>query len=84
MQYVLFGSGSKVSTLTDRTDGKFDNIFGDKDMTSVNKDAYITPNVIYLEYLKDVTKVADKLKNISFIFSLNKLKSHKVSPFINF
>jgi hypothetical protein len=63
MQYVLFGSGSKVSTLTDRTDGKFDNIFGDKDMTSVNKDAYITPNVIYLEYLKDVTKVADKLKN---------------------
>ena len=63
LQYVLFGSGSKVSTLTDRTDGKFDNIFGDKDMTSVNKDAFITPNVIYLEYLKDVTKVADKLKN---------------------
>lgn len=63
LQYVLFGSGSKVSTLTDRTDGKFDNIFGDKDMTSVNKNAFITPNVIYLEYLKDVTKVADKLKN---------------------
>ena len=63
IQYVLFGSGSKVSTLTDRTDGEFDNIFGDKDMTSVNKDAYVTPNVIYLEYLKDVTKVADKLKN---------------------
>jgi hypothetical protein len=64
-QYVLFGSGSKVSTLTQ--EGDFDNVFGDKDMTSVNKNAVITNNQIYLEYLKDVTKVADKLKNeISF------------------
>ena len=64
-QYVLFGSGSKVSTLTQNED--FDNVFGDKDMTSVNKNAVITNNKIYLEYLKDVTKVSDKLKNeISF------------------
>ena len=64
-QYVLFGSGSKVSTLTQNED--FDNVFGDKDMTSVNKNAVITNNQIYLEYLKDVTKVSDKLKNeISF------------------
>jgi len=64
-QYVLFGSGSKVSTLTQNED--FDNVFGDNDMTSVNKNAVITNNQIYLEYLKDVTKVSDKLKNeISF------------------
>ena len=67
IQYVVFGSGSKVSTLTNNTDGNFDNIFGNKDMTTVNQDAVITKNTIYLEYLKDVTKVADKLKNdISF------------------
>ena len=63
LQFVVFSSGSKVASLTNRTDGKSDNMFGDKDMQSVNKDADIRPNVIHLEFLKDVTKVADKLKN---------------------
>jgi len=59
-QYVTFGSGSKVSSLT--TDGNFDNIFGDDTQKSVSMDAPIRNNQIYLEYLKDVTKVATKLK----------------------
>jgi hypothetical protein len=60
LQYVTFGSASKVSTLT--TDGNFDNIFGDETQKTVSMDAPIRKNVIYLEYLKDVTKVASKLK----------------------
>ena len=61
LQYITFGSGSKVSTLT--MEGDFDNIFGDSMQKSVSMDAPIMKNVIYLEYLKDVTKVSAKLKN---------------------
>jgi alkylated DNA repair dioxygenase AlkB len=60
LQYVAFGSGSKVATLT--MTGDFDNIFGDETQKTVSADAPIRKNVIYLEYLKDVTKVASKLK----------------------
>ena len=60
LQYVTFGSGSKVATLT--MTGEFDNIFGDETQKTVSADAPIRKNVIYLEYLKDVTKVASKLK----------------------
>ena len=60
LQYVAFGSGSKVATLT--MTGEFDNIFGDETQKTVSADAPIRKNVIYLEYLKDVTKVASKLK----------------------
>ena len=60
LQYVTFGSGSKISTLT--TEGNFDNIFGDETQKSVSMDAPIRKNIIHLEYLKDVTKVATKLK----------------------
>ena len=60
IQYVTFGSGSKVGTLT--TDGNFDNIFGNEEQNTVSMDAPIKNNQIYLEYLKDVTKVASKLK----------------------
>ena len=60
LQYVTFGSGSKVSTLT--MTGAFDDIFGDANQKSVSMTAPIKPNVIHLEYLKDVTKVASKLK----------------------
>lgn len=60
VQYVTFGSGSKVSTLT--LDGDFDNIFGDSEAKTVSMDAPMKINQIYLEYLKDVTKVSTKLK----------------------
>jgi hypothetical protein len=60
LQYVTFGSASKVATLT--MTGEFDNIFGDETQKTVSADAPIRKNVIYLEYLKDVTKVASKLK----------------------
>ena len=60
LQYVTFGSGSKVSTLT--LDGNFDNIFSDDTMTGVDENAPLQVNKIYMEYLKDVTKVSTKLK----------------------
>lgn len=60
-QYVLFGSGSKVCALTNT--GSFDDIFADPMQKEVNMDAPMRNNEIYLEYLKDVTKVAVKLKN---------------------
>jgi len=60
LQYVTFGSGSKVAALT--TNGEFDNIFGDETQKTVSADAPIKKNVIHIEYLKDVTKVATKLK----------------------
>lgn len=60
-QYVLFGSGSKVSALTNT--GSFDDIFADAMQKEVSMEAPMKNNEIYLEYLKDVTKVAVKLKN---------------------
>lgn len=60
LQYVTFGSGSKVATLT--MDGSYDNIFGDETQKSISMTAPIKKNVIHIEYLKDVTKVATKLK----------------------
>lgn len=60
LQYVTFGSGSKVSTLT--IDGSFDNIFADATQKGISMEAPIRVNQLHLEYLKDVTKVATKLK----------------------
>ena len=68
-QMVTFSSGSKAAYLT--TDGSADNIFR-KENDSYFKDKYveidntkapIANNKIHLSYLKDVTEVADKLKN---------------------
>ena len=61
MQYYAFGSGSKVATLT--TNGDFDDIYlPDSQQKAVDMDAPVMANEIYLEYLKDVTAVSDKLK----------------------
>lgn len=64
IQYVTFGTGSKVSTLT--SNGTVDDIYTDDTQTKIkpyDKEKNIfTPNVIYLEYLKDVTKVNTSYK----------------------
>jgi hypothetical protein len=63
--YLMFGSGSKASTIT--FDGKshkqFDNIFKDPTQQEVDKNAEFAPNVIYLNYLKEVTAIAAKFKS---------------------
>ena len=61
-QYVLFGSGSKVSTVT--LDGNFDDVFlNDKQKAIKTGDDFQTANnIIYVEYLKDVTSVNSTFK----------------------
>ena len=61
-QYMLFGSGSKVSTVT--LTGDFDDIFLNKDQKAIKpeEDFQTAPNIIYVEYLKDVTSVNNKYK----------------------
>jgi hypothetical protein len=60
IQYVVFQSGSKVSGVT--SDGKADKIHKESQKDLLEKIEF-TPNKIYLEYLKDVTKVPNKYKN---------------------
>ena len=61
LQLLPFKSGSKLASLT--TNGETDNIFepGSQDK-AISADAPIRLNKIYLDYLKDVTAVATKLK----------------------
>lgn len=66
IQMVTFSSGSKAAYLTKT--GSADDIFTKEENEYnkdkfVNEDAVITNNKIHLRYLKDVTSVADKLKN---------------------
>ena len=61
-QYLTFKSGSKVASLN--TDGETDDIFmPGSDYKAINPDAEIRNNQIYIDYLKEVTSVATKLKN---------------------
>ena len=56
IQYVTFQSGSKVGSVT--SNGSADEIYeANSDNKTLKKDIKFTPNTIYLEYLKDVTKV---------------------------
>ena len=59
IQYVTFESGSKGAYLT--KDGKVDNVFKENEK-AVNEQMTFTPNTIYLDYLKEVTVINDKLK----------------------
>lgn len=61
IQYAVFGSGSKVSGVT--SNGKPDKIYNNDIQKDLMDDIQFTPNKIYLEYLKDVTKVPAKFKN---------------------
>ena len=60
IQYVTFQTGSKVGSVT--SDGKADKIYADSEQKSILPDIKFTPNTIYLEYLKDVTKVPTAYK----------------------
>jgi len=61
IQYVTFQSGSKVGSIT--KDGKADQIYDNEtEQRSLKKDIEFTPNVVYLEYLKNVTSVPSKFK----------------------
>jgi len=61
IQYATFQTGSKVGSIT--KDGKADQIYdNEKEQRSLKKDIEFTPNVVYLEYLKNVTAVPNKYK----------------------
>lgn len=79
IQYATFVSGSKVGNVT--SDGKPDMIYEDSEQKSIIKpnergegSIKFTKNVIYTEYLKDVTNVPNKTKNKTiFATQLRKL-----------
>lgn len=72
IQYVTFQSGSKVGSVT--SDGSADVIYDNEDQNVIKSNIKFTPNTIYLEYLKDVTKVPVKFKEKTvFATQLRKL-----------
>jgi len=66
IQYVTFQTGSKVGSVTSEVDKKgkavADKIYADDEQKTLLSDIKFTPNTIYLEYLKDVTKVPTSYK----------------------
>ena len=65
---ITFGTGSKISSLSQVEGKQHDNIFNEsnpKDYNTINEDANLTPNAIHLKYLKDVTKTSSKLKRLN-------------------
>ena len=62
VQYMTFGSGSKVGSVL-APNGKADEIYDkDTDNRTIKEDITFTPNTIYLEYLKNVTTMATTFK----------------------
>jgi hypothetical protein len=78
IQYVTFQTGSKVGSVTSEVNEKgqavADKIYNDDEQKSLKTDIKFTPNTVYLEYLKDVTKVPVSYKNKTvFATQLRKL-----------
>jgi hypothetical protein len=78
IQYVTFQTGSKVGGVTSEVNEKgqavADKIYNDDEQKSLKTDIKFTPNTVYLEYLKDVTKVPVSYKNKTvFATQLRKL-----------
>jgi len=72
IQYVTFQTGSKVGSVT--SNGSADAIYDNDDQNVLKSDIKFTPNTIYLEYLKDVTKVPVEYKGKTvFATQLRKL-----------
>lgn len=72
IQYVTFQTGSKVGSVT--SDGSADTIYDNNDQNVLKSNIKFTPNTIYLEYLKDVTKVPVEYKGKTvFATQLRKL-----------
>jgi hypothetical protein len=67
IQYVTFQTGSKVGSVTSEVNDKgqavADKIYDGKEQKSLKRDIAFTPNIIYLENLKNVTNVPNKFKN---------------------
>jgi hypothetical protein len=61
VQYATFESGSKVGNIT--TTGEPDQIFTDDTQTKLKDTLDFTKNIIYLEYIKNVTEVNNKFKS---------------------
>jgi predicted kinase len=67
IDYSTFQSGSKLGTIT--TDGKSDEVYtGPVENRQFNDNVVFTPNVIYLNYLKDQLDINNEFKG-SVIFS---------------
>ena len=66
IQYVTFQTGSKVGSVTTEVNSKgkavADKIYADEGQKELLPNINFTPNTIYLEYLKDVTKVPTAFK----------------------
>lgn len=67
IQYTMFGSGSKATTLSlvgldEEGKPAFDDIFADEKQASIKADAKVQNNIIYLNYFKEVTAIAAKFK----------------------
>ena len=78
VQYATFQTGSKVGSVTSEVNDKgqavADKIYDDKEQKSLKKDIEFTPNIIHLEYLKNVTSVPNKYKGKTvFATQLRKL-----------
>lgn len=72
IQYATFASGSKVGGVT--ADGKPDNIFADKEQKIIKDKLTLTPNTVYVEYLKESASVPDYSKGkVVFATQLRKL-----------
>ena len=72
IQYATFASGSKVGGVT--ATGKADNIFTDDTQTSIKDTLTLTPNTVYVEYLKESASVPDHYKNkVVFATQLRKI-----------
>ena len=67
IQYTMFGSGSKATTLSligldEKGKPAFDDIFADEKQALIKPDAKVQNNKIYLNYFKEVTAIAAKFK----------------------
>ncbi len=72
IQYATFASGSKVGGVT--SDGKPDDIFTDATQTVIKDTLTLTPNTVYVEYIKESASVPDYSKGkVVFSTQLRKL-----------
>lgn len=73
IHYSLFQSGSKVLTLT--KDGNLDKFYSEGRNLAITEPTYqFTPNVLYVEYLKDQLKINETYKgNVTFSTQMRKL-----------
>ena len=66
IQYVTFESGNKVGGISSNKEANSDNIYTDDTQTEIKNlvegETMFTPNTIYMQNLKEVTKVNDQYK----------------------